>query len=316
MKGPLSHAGAATGEAAASLLFDYARAAWLRCSQQCIRRSVSVISKLCWQEGVVSAADITPGRVEQYLARLVRSGACHKTARNHLAAISTFCRWLVAQNQVSRNPCDGIIIRPDPCRIPNCLSADEVRDTLAAARQCGVWPEVCLALATGLRLGELQRLRWGDINLTLRILRVAESKSRRPRSIPLNQAALAAIAFQRNISGDLAQVFPARRTHRGGSRLIDQPRSVPSWTRCLAGVKAAVPAFDRLPGRSTGRGWHLFRHTFASRLAEAGCSPYRIAQWLGHSDVRTTEIYVHLHRGYHVDIEAALPWPPEPNQES
>jgi integrase/recombinase XerD len=41
---------------------------------------------------------------------------------------------------------------------------------------------------------------------------------------------------------------------------------------------------------------HSLRHTFASYKAEAGVSPYQLQQWLGHSSLDTTQIYVHLAR--------------------
>jgi len=39
---------------------------------------------------------------------------------------------------------------------------------------------------------------------------------------------------------------------------------------------------------------HMLRHTFASQLAMAGVSLYKIKSWLGHASVTTTEIYAHL----------------------
>lgn len=41
-------------------------------------------------------------------------------------------------------------------------------------------------------------------------------------------------------------------------------------------------------------GWHTFRHTFASRLAENGISMRTIQELLGHSDTNTTMRYAHL----------------------
>jgi len=39
---------------------------------------------------------------------------------------------------------------------------------------------------------------------------------------------------------------------------------------------------------------HKLRHTFASQLAIGGVSIYKIKQWMGHSDIKTTEVYAHL----------------------
>ena len=45
--------------------------------------------------------------------------------------------------------------------------------------------------------------------------------------------------------------------------------------------------------------WRIFRHTFASMKAESGrVSPYQLQQWLGHKDIKTTQIYVHMSEEY------------------
>jgi site-specific recombinase XerD len=44
---------------------------------------------------------------------------------------------------------------------------------------------------------------------------------------------------------------------------------------------------------------HIFRHTFASMKAESGrVSPYQLQHWLGHKDLKTTQIYVHMSEEY------------------
>ena len=42
------------------------------------------------------------------------------------------------------------------------------------------------------------------------------------------------------------------------------------------------------------KGWHEFRHTFASRRAQQGISLYKIMKWLGHSSIQVTQIYAHF----------------------
>ena len=57
-----------------------------------------------------------------------------------------------------------------------------------------------------------------------------------------------------------------------------------------------MPIFTENTGKSsTGRGWRLFRHTFASRVAQSGqVDLYRLKEWMGHGTIAMTEIYAHL----------------------
>ena len=88
---------------------------------------------------------------------------------------------------------------------------------------------------------------------------------------------------------------------------MNRRRDISWWGRALKPIQDAVPKFKTMQKGSTGRGWHLFRHTFASRAAQAGVSLYKLAAWMGHRDVRTTQIYSHLQAGYEEAIELSAP---------
>ncbi len=52
-------------------------------------------------------------------------------------------------------------------------------------------------------------------------------------------------------------------------------------------VEDATPIFRQAQGTRVGRGGHLFGHTFASRLVQAGAAIAMASAWLGHRDIRT-----------------------------
>jgi integrase len=193
--------------------------------------------------------------------------------------------------------------------LPNYLTEAEAREALRLAQRHGLYCEVCVALNTGLRMSELRRLQWGDVDLPARSLVVRMSKGRRPRSVPLNQSALKALRHQQRRFGHLPYVFPGGRDCRGkadagGTWRRTQMRGLDWWTRkALLPLRVAIPKFSLAPKGSVGRGWHLFRHTFASRLVQAGISIYKVSSWLGHASVRTTGMYAHLASGYDEEIE-------------
>ena len=246
-----------------------------------------------WQEHVTA-----------YLAQGMASGWSPKTAHNHAGSLSAWFDHI----GIEPNPCTCIRLPKPEKRLARYLTFDEIEQAMKIARETGIENEVQLALTTGLRLSEMIRLKWADVKLGEKMLIVRKSKSHRQRAVPLCPSALEAFARQQAVSENLIYVFPGRQTFRGGEKLLPKPRKIQWWGRAIKPVQEAVAAFlVDVGARSTGRGWHMLRHTFASVAAQRGVSLYKIAQWLGHTDTRTTAIYAHLAQGYDDDIELADP---------
>lgn len=55
-----------------------------------------------------------------------------------------------------------------------------------------------------------------------------------------------------------------------------------------------VGKYRVLAGITKRASCHSFRHTFGTLKAQQGVSPYRLKEWLGHANLNTTQIYVHL----------------------
>lgn len=289
-----------------ALLTDFERAARLTAAPKQAKARAAMTERFLWAEAIARPEQITAGAIESHLASRAAQVST-KTVANHLSAIRTFCNFLRRRGLLANDPTQGIRLRPPDRQLPRYLEPAEVAEVLRIARERGIWGEVCLALSTGLRLSEMIRLRWDDIDWQRRCLVVRKSKTHRPRQVPLCRSAVVALRLQRRRAGAFDYIFPARQTWRCGWRYKNSARAANWWTRALGPIKAQVLKFNSLPGCSTGRGWHLLRHTFASRAAQAGVSLYKLAAWLGHSDVRTTQRYAHLQEGWDEQIEAASP---------
>ncbi len=103
------------------------------------------------------------------------------------------------------------------------------------------------------------------------------SKNGERRTIPLNQSALEVLkskAKVRHIKG--SYVF----TITIGTR-IDQANLLKAFYQALE--KAKIEHFR----------FHDLRHTFATRLVQAGIDLYKVAKLLGHKDIRMTQRYSH-----------------------
>ena len=117
------------------------------------------------------------------------------------------------------------------------------------------------SFATGLRQGNVRRLRWEQVNLNLRVVFIDgdDMKNGRDLGIPLNEAALAVL--RRNIGKHWESVF----TYRGRPL---RASSSATWKRALA--KAGIEDFRR----------HDMRHTWASMMVQSGV-PDNVIQKLG-----------------------------------
>ncbi len=135
------------------------------------------------------------------------------------------------------------------------------------------------ALLTGARYGELVAMRAQDVNLRTAQVYIAQSKSGRPRHIPLNPEGMA--LFREALTGKTgdALVFTkADRTAWGKNHHVR-----PLIEACkVAKIKPAIA-------------FHELRHTYASHLAQAGVDLLTISKLLGHADTRiTSKHYAHL----------------------
>ena len=144
---------------------------------------------------------------------------------------------------------------------------------------------VIFAVLTGMRRGEITNLRWQDVDLTRKLLAIQsnptfKTKSGKRRTIPLNETALY-ILSARHGKETSEYVFTLN-----GKKISE------GWL--THAFKKAV--YDlRLPDDRLH--FHSLRHTFASWLVQEGVSIYAVKELLGHSDVKTTQVYSHLQPG-------------------
>jgi len=133
-----------------------------------------------------------------------------------------------------------------------------------------------LLLLTGCRKGEVLKLRWDDIDLSAREMRLRDAKTG-PRTVQLSPAAAEVLARAPRVE-DNPYVVPGMRP---GSRMADLQRP---WERI------------RQRAGLDGLRLHDCRHSFASRALALGESLPTISRLLGHSHIQTTARYAHLAR--------------------
>ena len=139
-------------------------------------------------------------------------------------------------------------------------------------------PMTITLLHTGLRFGEACSLTWRDVDLKGAMLTVTgiTTKTNTTRYIPLNKTVLDCLQAWQPKDVDLdAYVFAGK----DGARVVD--------------IKTAWKALMTAAKVSNFR-VHDLRHTFASKLVQAGVDLNTVRELLGHSDIKMTLRYAHL----------------------
>lgn len=172
--------------------------------------------------------------------------------------------------------------KAQPAKVAVLSREDESRvlQHLEATGESLLAQGVVVLVETGLRLGELMRLRAQDVDWDRGVLTVTESKSSKPRSVPLSDRAADALSAVRR--ANCAQDGPLFRQawETEWAWKLDRMR------------KVLFPGYrPRLDPRLS---IHSLRHTCATRLLQSGVPQHLVVRWLGHSGTEMTDLYTHL----------------------
>jgi integrase len=243
--------------------------------------------------GHIALADLSPFTIQRWQVQRARA-VKKNTVNREFNVLATMLEKAVAWKLLDLNPARSVKrfkVRDERVRY---LDPAEFTRLVDAARQDAgaAWlvPAMTLAAHTGVRQGELLRLRWPDIDPRLHQVTVRTTKNTDPKHVPLNAAAEAVLA-----------ALP-----RSGETVLAQPWGEPvSKTTLYAAFRRVCAAAGITDFR-----WHDLRHTFASYLVMAGVDVPTVKELLGHRDVKSTMRYAHLsptHKAAAVaKLEAAL----------
>jgi integrase len=223
-------------------------------------------------------SEITTEEVEgfkSYRSRHVKPA----TVNRELTLLKHMFTKAVEWKRLLANPLRGVRSLNVPARVERILELGEEIRLLAACdcvRSRLLRPVVILALNTGMRRGELLSLRWEQIDLIQRSIRVLNGKTNSSeRSIPMNSTVFDLVSdLARNKKSNL--VFPSNR--KIGERFLDLKK----------GFKRAV----QLAGLRKIR-FHDLRHTFATRLIQSRADIITVQHLLGHAKISMTARYAH-----------------------
>ncbi len=259
--------------------------------------------------------------VEAFLSDLaVRRDVSASTQNQALSAILFLYKQVL---QIELPWMDGVIRARRPQRLPVVLTREEVASVLAQLDGT-LWLIASLLYGSGMRLMEVLRLRVKDVEFARLEILIRDGKGQKDRvtMLPRKLAAPLELHLQRvralheqdlregygraNLPHALARKYPNAAAEWGWQFVFpsvnrsEDPRSGGIFRHHLheKTIQRAVRNAVRRVGLHKPATPHTLRHSFATHLLESGQDIRTVQELLGHSDVKTTQIYTHvLNRG-------------------
>jgi len=218
-------------------------------------------------------SDISPFLIEKY--KIKRSAkAKPATVNRELALLKHMYTMAIKWRKTFSNPVKEVKLFREENTQERILTQEEIRILLEACSD-SLRPIVVTAVNSGMRLGEILTLTWGQVDFEQRVITILHSKSGKVRKVPMNETLWETLrAIKKNAAQDA--VFISDRTGR------------PYKINCRGSWDKAL----KKAGISDCR-FHDLRHTFASHLVAAGVDIITVQQLLGHSTIVITQRYAH-----------------------
>lgn len=240
------------------------------------------------EQGIGSFRDMSATTLNSYMLHLERERLAPATVSRSVAALRTFCQYLVREGVLERDPSEGLKPPRVERRMPAVLSVQEVDLLLRqpdGQSPKGIRDRAMLELlyATGIRVSELIHMKLGAVNLMLGCITCTEQD--RDRIVPFGSTAKKAL--DRYLKEARGVLLGNREEDALFLNCSGKPMSRQGFWKVLKGyAKQAGIQADITP--------YTLRHSFAAHLLQNGADLKSVQEMLGHSDISTTQMYLNV----------------------
>ena len=246
---------------------------------------------------IINESDV----IKKYFRYLSRSKISSTSIKRKYSSLSSYFSYLIDRKIIKKNPLNGIYTPKLIKKLPTVLSVEEIKKIFKQSENTdnellGLRDRCIIELlySCGLRVSELCSLKVNNLQFDSNVIRFF-GKGNKERIIPLT---FYAKEWLENYLYQSRQILSNRKSSEqkfvflsnNGKRLTRAAvwQSIKKYVKAAGIVKTVSP--------------HTFRHSFATHLVDGGANLIEIQKLLGHSDISTTEIYVHLSKEF-IDSE-------------
>jgi site-specific recombinase XerD len=214
---------------------------------------------------------------EKWLKRIVEyfrnRGLIDNTIAEYVSKIRVFWRWCVRKGIVEGDPFEDIVIKTQDA-VKEYLTIEELKQLASTPTKLKVRNPFLFSCFTGLRYCDVIRLRWRDVEESNGRTRIVfrQKKTRAQEYMDLNPQAVLLM----------------------GDRCADDRLVFAGWSKASSLANSQLKVWVQSAGIKKHISFHCARHTFATMLLTLDTDIYVVSKLLGHSNVKTTQVYAKI----------------------
>ncbi len=254
---------------------------------QAYRNDLKKLRTFFEKQNINSVVKISETSLNSYILSLEKDGLSAATVTRNIAAMKAFILYLLKHQVIQGDPSERIkppkVQKKSPQIIDISLVDKLINQTSKTTRK-GIRDRAMLELlyATGVKVSELINIKITDINLSSRYITCTEG---RERIIPFGKTAKSALQEYLNIRSLNFDKYNSEYLflNTNGEQLSRQGlwKILKTYAR-EAGLQEINP--------------NIIRHSFAAHMIDNGADLVSVQEFLGHSDITTTQLY--MNHGY------------------
>ena len=228
--------------------------------------------------------------VQDYVSFLYKDHQKPSSVHRKISALKSYYLFLMRHHYITADPTEGIVLPKLEKRLPKVLTEEEVDRLLDfplhTAYDYRNKALIELMYATGLRVSEVVHLTVMDVNLNQGVVRCV-GKGSKERIVPMRDMTIQCL----QIYVDQYRPLLKKKNRPNVEALFLNNHGLPLTRQ---GIFLLLKKLACQQGIETEFSPHTLRHSFATHLLNHDAGLRTIQEFLGHSDISTTEIYLHV----------------------
>ena len=234
-------------------------------------------------------------KIEDYITQLHKNYK-QKTVKRKIASIKAYYNYLEETEIIAENPFHKIKVRfKENVTLPRIIPREEIEQLLNYMYKClnestalsrkYMLRDVAVIevfFATGARVYEISNIRKDSINLNTGLIRLM-GKGRKERNVQISSTSILEMLKKYYAENESA-------IKKSGYFFVNNREN--RYTE--QSIRLMLKKYTRQAGIERNITPHMFRHSFATYLIEEGVDVSCVQQILGHSSIKTTQIYIHI----------------------